>query len=274
MQQNMTVLKTIVRIQNRCQRSLSLFLGRRMVRLRFRFPIISFTFDDFPQSALHQGGAILSRYGVRGTYYTSLGLMGQEIPAGLGFSVEDLRQVVAEGHELGCHTFDHCHAWKTKPDVFEKSIIKNRQALAQLLPEVAFRTLSYPIDCPHPQIKQRAAKYFVCCRGGGRSLNAVVTARRKSRNPAFNVGPTDINNLQTYFLEKSRDNPKAVKDLIDENFRTRGWLIFATHDVCLTPSPYGCTPGFFEDIVRYAVNSNSNVLPVGKAWDLINADNT
>jgi len=245
-----------------------------MVDLKPTFPAISFTFDDFPQSALHEGGAILNRYGICGTYYTSLGLMGQEMPAGVGFSVEDLQRAVAEGHELGCHTFAHCHAWKTRPNIFEKSIIENQNALTKLMPGTVFRTLSYPIYCPHPQIKRRAAKYFVCCRGGGRSLNDGFVAENEGRNPAFNVGTTDINNLQTYFLEKSRDNPKAVKDLIDENLKVRGWLIFATHDICLAPSPYGCTPSFFEDIVHYAVNSGSNVVPVGKAWDLISANRT
>jgi peptidoglycan/xylan/chitin deacetylase (PgdA/CDA1 family) len=268
----MAIPNIIVRIQNRCRRGLSIYLGRRMVHLKSKYPIISFTFDDFPRSALHQGGAILCRHGVRGTYYTSLGLMGHEMPAGAGFLAGDLQQTVAEGHELGCHTFAHCHAWKTKPSNFEESIIKNRQVLAELLPEVAFKTLSYPIDCPHPQIKRRAAKYFACCRGGGRSLSAGFGDGNKSRNPAFNVGPTDINNLQTYFLEKSRDNPQAIKDLIDENCRVQGWLIFATHDVCFAPSPYGCTPDFFEDIVSYAVNSGSRILPVGKAWDLINVN--
>ena len=35
-------------------------------------------------------GEILSRHGVRGTYYTSLGLMDEVIPAGAAFGVDDL----------------------------------------------------------------------------------------------------------------------------------------------------------------------------------------
>ena len=38
-------------------------------------PLISFTFDDFPQSALSNGGAILNRFGVAGTYYAALDLI-------------------------------------------------------------------------------------------------------------------------------------------------------------------------------------------------------
>ena len=107
-----------------------------MVELRPEYPIISFTFDDFPQSALRVGGAILQRYEVRGTYYVSLSLMDHEIPAGRAFSKEDLRQAVADGHELGCHTFSHRHAWETEPAAFEESVIQNKQALKALIPDV------------------------------------------------------------------------------------------------------------------------------------------
>jgi len=80
---------------------------RRPFLLRNDVPNISFTFDDFPRSALLTGGAILSRYGVRGSYYASLGLMGKQAPTGTIFVAEDLQRLLAQGHELGCHTFDH-----------------------------------------------------------------------------------------------------------------------------------------------------------------------
>ncbi len=265
----MAIFNTITRIQNRYRQSASVLCNRRLVELRPASPIVSFTFDDFPTSALRIGGEILERHGARGTYYVSLGLMDREIPAGVAFSVEDLRRAVADGHELGCHTFSHCHAWKTEPDEFESAIVENRNALAKIIPGALFASLSYPVHSPHPKIKRRAAKYFACCRGGGRVFKSPPGAIKKNGNPTFNVGLADANNLQTHFLEKNRDNPQAVKDLIDENVRERGWLILATHDVCDAPSPFGVTPGFFEDIVRHAVNSGSQILPVGQAWHLI-----
>jgi len=42
---------------------------------------------------------------------------------------EDVSALVARGHELGCHTFDHCHSWDTKTKVFERSILENKAAL-------------------------------------------------------------------------------------------------------------------------------------------------
>ena len=240
------------RIQNRYRCSLSNALGRRMVELRPEFPIISFTFDDFPQSALRVGGAILERYEVRGTYYVSLSLMDHEIPAGRAFSKEDLRQAVADGHELGCHTFSHCHAWETDPAAFEESIIQNKQALKALIPDVEFKSLSYPIAWPRPQTKRLASKHFECCRSSGAT---------------FNLGWTDANNLQANFIEKHRDHPETLMRLIEENNRTRGWLIFATHDIGDHPTPFGCTGALFEALVEAVSNSGARVLPVGAAWD-------
>lgn len=248
----MSFSKIIHRLQTRFRRDASHYLARRDFDVRPSQPIISFTFDDFPRTALHQGGLILKRYGHRGTYYVALGLMDTDIPAGRAFSKEDLLQVAADGHELGCHTYAHCHAWDTAPRVFEENIIANQRELQKLLPGAEFKSLSYPIAWPRPDTKRRVAKHFSCARSGG---------------PSFNLGRTDANNLRATFIEKHRDNPAVMLRLIEENQRAGGWLIFATHDVTENPSPFGCTPALFEDIVRAASNSGARILPVAEAWE-------
>lgn len=252
----MSLSKLISRLQNRYQREASHRFARRMIEVRPAQPIISFTFDDFPRSALHQGGAILKQHGQLGTFYVALGLMDTDIPAGRAFSKEDLFQVVADGHELGCHTYAHCHSWNTAPSVFEASIIENQRELQKLIPGAEFKSLSYPIAWPRPQTKQRTEKYFNCCRSGG---------------PTFNLGAADANNLQATFIEKHLENPASMLRLIEETCQSRGWLIFATHDVTEKPSPFGCTPGLFEEVVRAAVNSGAQVMPVGAAWEKLNS---
>jgi hypothetical protein len=81
------------------------------------------------------------------------------------------------------------------------------------------------------------------------------------------VGTTDLNYLRAYFLEKTRDRPDDVQRVIDANRAQCGWLVLATHDVCKAPTPFGCTPGFFEDVVRRAVDSGARILPVAEALD-------
>lgn len=255
----MSLSKIIHRLQTRIRRDASHYLGRRDFDLRSTQPIISFTFDDFPRTALHQGGCILKRYGHHGTYYVALGLMDTEIPAGRAFSREDLLQVVADGHELGCHTYAHCHAWDCAPYVFEENIIENQRKLRMLLPGAEFKSLSYPIAWPRPATKRRVAKHFQCARSSG---------------PSFNLGRTDANNLRATFIEKHRDNPAVMFRLIEENQRAGGWLIFATHDVTQNPSFFGCEPSLFEELVRLATNSGARILPLASAWKLVQANSS
>lgn len=242
------------RAQNFCKRAASRYFFRDPVKIRNRTPLISFTFDDFPRSAYLSGGAILGDHGFRGTYYAALGLMNQMAPVGEIFSAEDLLRAVADGHELGCHTFNHCHAWDTPPRTFEESIVENGRRLSQLLPGVSFKSLSYPIAEPRPHNKRRVAKHFACSRAGGQTHNAGVVDRYL---------------LAGYFIEQSRHDPDSVKRAIDKSVDACGWLIFATHDVSATPTRFGCTPNFFHQLVSYAAKSGAAVLPVGEAWKVV-----
>jgi hypothetical protein len=81
----------------------------------------------------------------------------------------------------------------------------------------------------------------------------------------------DLNYLSAFFLEQSRDNPETVKSLIDQNQRAQGWLIFATHDISDDPTRWGCKPGFFEEIVKYAVKSGARILPAFQAYEVLQA---
>jgi peptidoglycan/xylan/chitin deacetylase (PgdA/CDA1 family) len=242
------------RVKNRYCRTLAKRLGCRHYSLLLREPLISFSFDDFPRSALVNAGAILRERGLAGTYYASFGLMGGTAPTGEIFKREDLRQLVQQGHELACHTFDHYDSWDTAPLEFEASILRNRKAVAQQLPGVTLGSLSYPISWPRPETKRRVANHFKCARGGGQT---------------FNAGTIDLNYLKAFFIEQSRDNFDAIKQTIDGNVRAKGWLIFATHDVCDQPTRFGCSPGFFEKVVDYAIQSKATILPVFRALQVI-----
>lgn len=244
-----------------------LFFKRRAV-VGTDFPIISFTFDDFPRSAFLRAGSILGRHGAQGTYYASLSLMGKQSHMGAMYEAEDLRELVNMGHELGCHTFGHCHSLKTPPDVYERAIVENQQALTEVLPGASFQTFSYPHSAPRIAVKKVASKYFRCCRGGGLKPGRYFR-RHAAGGQTFNWGVTDLNYLCAFFLEQSKDNPDAVKTLIDQNAHARGWLIFATHDVCADPSPFGCTPDFFERVVEWSCASGARILPVVKALEMI-----
>ncbi len=249
----MSVATVWERIQGKYRRSLSAAVYRRPLKMQNGAPLISFTFDDFPRSALEVGGKILRAYGVAGTYYVSLGLLNRDEAVGRICSSADLTEVLAQGHELGCHTFGHCDAWETEPRAFEESILDNRRALEGMLPGARFETMSYPISTtPRPVTKRQTGQHFACCRAGGQRIN---------------LGTVDLNYMYAFFLERTRDRPATIWEMINRNRVEGGWLIFVTHDVTIQPTRYGCTPGFFEEVVSRAVGSGARVLPVCQALE-------
>ncbi len=244
------------RLHGYYQRRIARLLFKRPLLINSQRPLISFTFDDFPRSALLVGGAILNRFNLAGTYYASLGLAGQQTVSGQTFFWNDLETLFKQGHELGCHTFSHCNSWETATGTFEESVIENRAALRRSFPDAEFKSFAYPISLPRPLTKARVADYFLSCRGGGQT---------------FNVGEIDLNQLSAYFLEKSHGDFTPIKNIIDRNRLACGWLIFATHDISENPTAFGCTPEFFERVVEYAVNSGANILPVARAMEVLGA---
>lgn len=232
-------------------------LDRRIVPIKASVPIISFTFDDAPESAFRIGGDILQWYGTAATYFLSLGLLGRETEVGEIASRRDLENAVAAGHELGCHTFDHLDAWHTSAADFMASVTKNRRALADLLPGEEFETFAYPKSGPDISIKWSVGQRFAGCRGGGQVAN---------------VDTVDLNLLKACFLDaRTKIDMDFVGRLIDSSAERRGWLIFATHDLRDHPSPYGCTPAFFKAVVDHAARSGALLLPLGKACRYVGA---
>ena len=249
-----------MRIAKKYRRYVMKRLYCRTVTLKTDRPIISFSFDDAPRTAFNHGSEILNAHGAWATFYVSLGILDSDSPSGVLASKSNLRRALEEGHELGCHTFDHKNAWETKPDIFVQSVLRNRQALNDLFPSSAFLSLAYPISGPRPETKRRVGKLFRCCRWGCQT---------------YNVGSIDLNLLKAFFLDaRSGATTEGVKQLIDQNSNERGWLIFATHDIDDNPSSYGCSTKFFKEVVQYAATSGSLLLPVGKACEHIQIKGT
>jgi peptidoglycan/xylan/chitin deacetylase (PgdA/CDA1 family) len=245
----------ISRIFGKTKRFLAYNIYRQAVPIKTEKPFISFTFDDAPKTAVHVGGNILNQHGFNATLFVALGLLGRRTEVGEICSSDDLTNASMAGHELGCHTYNHLNTWKTNTETFVQSVEKNRRELQKYLPGAVFKTFSYPISVPRFSMKHRLEKYFLCCRGGGQTINK---------------GSADLNLLKAYFIDKRNNfDFEAVRKIIDYNTVQNGWLIFATHDVTDNPSPYGCTPQFFQRVVEYAAQSGSLILSVRNASERI-----
>lgn len=211
--------------------------------------VVSFSFDDFPRSALISAAPIMDKYGIRGTYYASLGRVDQDSTVGRLFNYDDLHTVVSEGHELACHTFSHLSAYYHSADEIARDCVKNRAKMRELFPGTHLLNFSYPFGDVTPAAK--------------RSIGAAYESCRTSTS-GINRGVTDLMCLRGSPMYQSAAD-KRLMSLIDETLKSGGWLIFYTHDVSSFPSPYGCTPEYFKFVLDYVKSSGLEVLTVRDA---------
>jgi peptidoglycan/xylan/chitin deacetylase (PgdA/CDA1 family) len=212
-------------------------------------PMISFTFDDFPRSALTVGGRMLTDHGWRGTFYGAMGLMGRVTSTETMFTRTDLDDLLTAGHELACHTLDHTSCLAVSTGKFVDECADNRRKAATMLSGYQLRNFSFP----HGHVTL----------AGKRSLQSAYKTCR-SIEWGINSDPADLGFLRANPIY-SRLAIGTLKQLIYANNQLKGWLVLYTHDVAINPSPYGCTPEYFEEVLRCADESGAEVLTIHEA---------
>lgn len=220
-------------------------------------PIISFTFDDVPDSAFNQGAAILEKYGLRGTFYIAGSLVGVTESRRQLINEANINQLIERGHEIGCHTFSHSNVAKITGAELQRDIERNRGFLQHILGtrrggHGALANFAYPYNAVSYFAWRRLAKSYRSCRAGENRINRGM------------VSPQML-----YGMEIRQPEAEAVQLTrhIDTLKAQPGWLIFFTHDISDTPTPYGCTMATFEALVHYAVQSGAVILTVDEALD-------
>src|SRR5438105_4887454 len=112
--------------------------------LRNRTPMVSFTFDDLPRSAVANGARLLEEHGARGTFYVSGGEVGVDTPDWQSGSAADVVGLRRRGHEIGCHTFSHTRTCDVGMIALADEIERNRAYFRELDPAIEIETFAYP----------------------------------------------------------------------------------------------------------------------------------
>ena len=230
-------------------------ISRNNFKIKLNKPIISFTFDDFPQSAANVGLELLSKYGVKGTFYISFNLIDKVTPTGKNCSIEDIKRIIETGNNLGCHTYNHLGAFEQSNTDFEESLVNNQRYLKKLFPELNFSVFSYPKGQVKASTKKITQKYFTCSRG---------------ISPGINNHKVDLNLLNGTSIYGEQKTFSKHKRYIDQNLAENGWLIFYTHDLSDKPTRFGTTPALFEKILKYSIEVGSEVLTIEETGKLLN----
>ena len=234
------------RVSNR----LALHLCAKPFKLTNRSPMVSFTFDDTPVSAVTAGAAMLEHYKARGTFYVAGGLAdtwsGHWTTIGAG-DVVDLHR---RGHEIACHTFSHARTPDLSAAALAAEIEKNRRYLLALDPTIKIENFAYPYGLGAVTRKGQLGKTF-------RSSRGIV--------PGVNSGTVDLQYLRSIPLIDRHIDRDRIDRAFDQAVEQNGWIIFYGHDVANVPSPYGCSPWLLRHALENAARRNIPVLSVAEA---------
>lgn len=237
-------------LRDRAQRWLALRTNRRLLNLQKDTGVISFSFDDAPKSACHRGAAILEKHHCLGTWYVAGALTDTLDQGHMSHSVQDIQNLREKGHHVGCHTFSHIACSGLDHNQLNNEFQRNDAFLNQCGLSERPLHFSFPLGAFDLKSKTIAGQRFASCRitGGG-----------------IQTGFADLNALKTERLYEKDMPLDTLRQLVQTNAEKKGWLIFYSHDVANTPSPWGCTPELLENAVQLALASGCKVLPVDQA---------
>ncbi|HEV7323824.1 MAG TPA: polysaccharide deacetylase family protein [Bosea sp. (in: a-proteobacteria)] len=215
-------------------------------------PIVSFTFDDVPASALDTGAAILEADGARGTFYISGGLAGRVEPGRTLIDPAGCMELAARGHEIGCHTHAHRDLRHVDEEALIEDLARNARYLDAINLKPGRRNFAYPYNSGSFWKRAILADAFRTCRAAGEGINR---------------GPTDPSFLRAVEIRQPQQHVLGLARWIDALLAKPGWLIFFTHDISALPTPHGCTAPSFRLLVGYALARGCRVLTVDAALD-------
>jgi peptidoglycan/xylan/chitin deacetylase (PgdA/CDA1 family) len=213
-------------------------------------PLVSFTFDDVPDTAYTNGAAVLEQCGVRGTFYIAAGTCGVLGKEWRVIERDQVRALYDSGHEIGCHTFSHAYVEKLDARALDEECRRNRGRLEELCPGIELTNFCYPYGRTSLPRKLQLQKRFDSCRGVYEGINAGV------------VDLAMIRVIELYDRTLTREKlQRVLKETRDRN----GWLVFYTHDVAPSPSAIGCSPELFHATIETVQAAHMRCLPVREA---------
>lgn len=222
--------------------------------MRNASPLVSFTFDDVPDSAFLNGAPVLERHGVRGTFYIAGGNCGMADSSWHVIERDQVRALYARGHEIGCHTFTHVPVETLSTSELEEECRRNLALLRELCPGIALSNFCYPLGRASLPRKRELQRRFDTCRGIYEGINA---------------GRIDLAMLRVIELYDRTLTPAKLDRVIRETRDRNGWLIFYTHDVVERPSDIGCSPGLLGRTIEAVRAAGLCPLPIRDALSAI-----
>ena len=235
---------------NRFDRKLAKVLARAPRVLRTSGPIVSFTFDDIPATALH-GADLLEAVGAKGTFYICAGLLGTTGMHGRHADRQEISELSARGHEIGCHTYSHVRAASCSKSGFAADLDRNRDFLTDLIGS-APKSFAFPFGSVSTSTKYVARERYSSCR---------------TTQPLIQTGIFDAAGLGGVPVYSDPERLRVCDEEIEKAAAGKNWLIFYTHDLEQVPSAYGCQLDHLRHVIQRCREFAYNFLTVGEVLE-------
>ncbi len=240
-------------IFSKMSRKMTPFFACRTLKFKLDRPIVSFTFDDFPRTAVKNGAKVLEAENWKATFYVSAGLEGAKNHHGQNFYASDLPILENKGHEIAGHTFSHIDCTEGSNTSVLDDIRRNQKALKSMGVNNSIEHFAFPYGATNPKLKTLLSKEF-------KTLRGIKTG--------MHIGSADLNGLRSSGIYSDETLTPLLANIASLKNRP-SWLTVFAHDICENPSKWGCTPRDFIKVVDAVKQSGALVLPIGHALELL-----
>jgi peptidoglycan/xylan/chitin deacetylase (PgdA/CDA1 family) len=239
---------------SRIKRRIGRHVPTKPFAMQNKAPLVSFTFDDVPDSAYLNGARVLNEYGIRGTFYIASGTCDTRDTYWRVIGRDQIRNLHKRGHEIGCHTFSHRAVDDLAAHELDDECRRNFENLRDLCPGIELTNFCYPFGCVSLLRKLQLQKRFDTCRGIFEGVNSGV------------IDLALLKVIELYDRTLSRDK---LNHVLRRARKETGWIIFYAHDVAEQPSHMGCSPGLLRTAIEEIRKHEIPCCTVAEALPLI-----
>jgi peptidoglycan/xylan/chitin deacetylase (PgdA/CDA1 family) len=217
----------------------------------FNRGIVSVTLDDGWANQYANARPVLNSLGLKSTYYIISGEMN-DAPAYM--TTTQVKQLYADGNEIGDHTVTHPDLTKLTTAKITAEMANSQTALQNLIgaPVTSF---AYPYGAYNTSTINIGKTYFSSQRSVDRGLNTHDNL--------------DVTKLKIFEVDATNTTAE-VQQQINDAIAQKAWLILVYHEIATTPAEpddaqYTIKPADFAAQMNYLKNSGVSVQTVKSA---------
>lgn len=206
--------------------------------------IVSLTFDDANANQM-TADTILTRYGLKGTFYVNSGYLGAP-----GYMTRaNLDTLASHGQEIGGHSVTHADLPTLPADEVKRQVCNDRAALLGM--GFAVRSFAYPFANANPSVE---AAVRDCGYNSGRGLGDLRTPRDTECSGcpvAATLPPANPYWTDALGQVESSWTLNDLKNSVTRAERVGGWVQFTFHNVCASGCEMNVTPRVLEQFAQW-----------------------